>query len=335
MQKANDPSARRSIHQLTIIAMVAMLTSLVLAPAHAADAIAVSLKKAVRINRNAVRLIDIAHLSGGAAGQQETIGTTIVATSPLPGQTRFVGIDYIRIRLKQAGIDTDHIRFSGPSDVRITRESVALPVERIQRAVEASIRRRMPWTPRDVVIGDIDIDDTLELPDGKLTYRILPAANEDYLGRTVLAVHLFVDGEPVRKIWAQTTIAVMTDVVMVVRPLAKRKRIERADLTIVRRDLAALPAESVQRIDDAIGHRTTQMIYPQSILQPNMYPTPPVVQRGDIVKITAVAGPLIITATGKVKQQGRKGEMVRVVNTDSNRIITARVTGPGAVEVDF
>ena len=66
-----------------------------------------------------------------------------------------------------------------------------------------------------------------------------------------------------------------------------------------------------------------------------MFASPPLVRRGDIVKIVASSGPMIITATGMVKQQGCKGEMVRVVNTDSNRIITARVTGPGAVEVSF
>jgi flagella basal body P-ring formation protein FlgA len=66
-----------------------------------------------------------------------------------------------------------------------------------------------------------------------------------------------------------------------------------------------------------------------------MISSPPLVKRGDIVKIVANAGTMTITATGMVKQQGCKGEMVRVVNTDSNRIITARVTGPGAVEVDF
>jgi flagella basal body P-ring formation protein FlgA len=44
---------------------------------------------------------------------------------------------------------------------------------------------------------------------------------------------------------------------------------------------------------------------------------------------------MTITATGKVKQQGCKGEMISVINTDSNRVITARVIGPGAVEVEF
>ena len=49
----------------------------------------------------------------------------------------------------------------------------------------------------------------------------------------------------------------------------------------------------------------------------------------------ADAGAMTITATGLVKQQGRNGDVVRVMNTDSKRVILARITGPGAVKVDF
>jgi len=84
-----------------------------------------------------------------------------------------------------------------------------------------------------------------------------------------------------------------------------------------------------------LGNRTTRMIYPNTVLQSSMIALPPLVKRGDIVKIVANSGPMTISVTGMVKQQGRKGEMVRVVNTDSKRIVTARVIGPGSVVVDF
>jgi flagella basal body P-ring formation protein FlgA len=214
-------------------------------------------------------------------------------------------------------------------------DRVALIVEPIERAIEAHIRYRMPWNQADVTVRDIHIGDGIELPGGKLTYRIVPARNEDYLGRTLLAVQLLVNGEPARKIWAQAYVSVMTDVVMAVRPLGKRMRIDPDDVVLVRRDLAELAPDTIRRMDEAVGHRTTRTIYPNSVLEAGMITVPPVIRRGDIVRITASAAGMTITATGMAKQQGRIGEAVRVVNTDSNRIITARVTGPGAVAVDF
>ena len=316
--------------------LIIMVAVCLLSPAaFSSDGTCLTLKAESLVEQESVRLSDIATLTGPSENQLKALGATIVARAPQPGQTRFVGVDYIRIRLKQAGVDTASIIFKGPQDAKITRQAAALPIQRIQRAVETAIRSRMPWKNEDVTIGKITLDETIQLPTGRLTYRIVPSRNEDYLGRTNLALHLFVDGVPVRKVWVNATISVLADVVTVIRPLGKHAYIELADLSVERRDLSDLSSDTVSRIEDALGNRTTRMIYPQTVLQSSMFASPPLVRKGDIVKIVASAGPMLITATGRVKQQGCKGDMVRVVNTDSNRIITARVTGPGAVEVNF
>ena len=318
------------------VCFIIMASVCLLSPAaFSSDGTCLTLKSAALVEQDSIRLSDIATLTGTSENQVKILGATVVARSPQPGQTRFVGLDYIRIRLKQAGVDTSSMVFKGPPDVRITRQAAALPAQRIQRAVEMAIRSRMPWKNEDVTIGEIDMDETLQLPTGRLTYRIVPSRNEDYLGRTILALHLFVDGEPVRKVWVNATISVMADVVTVIRPLGKHAFIQPADLSVERRNIEDLSSDTISRIEDAMGNRTTRMIYPQTVLESSMFVSPPLVKRGDIVKVTARTGPMTITATGMVKQQGCKGEMVRVVNTDSNRIITARVTGPGAVEVNF
>jgi flagella basal body P-ring formation protein FlgA len=316
---------------LFIIAAACLLAT----AAISSDGPCLTLKAEALVDRDSVRLADIATFSGTSESQVKRVGATVVARSPQPGGTRFVGIDYIRIRLRQAGVDTSSMIFKGPTDVRITRQAAALPTQRIKQAVEMAIRSRMPWKNEDVTISEVTLDETIQLPTGRLTYRIVPSRNEDYLGRTILALHLFVDGEPVRKVWVNATVSVMADVVTVIRPLGKHATIELADLSVERRSLEDLSVDAVRRVDDALGNRTTRMIYPQTVLQSSMFASPPLVRRGDIVKIVASSGSMIITATGMVKQQGCKGEMVRVVNTDSNRIVTARVTGPGAVEVNF
>lgn len=295
----------------------------------------VILKSAVEIDADVIRLKDVAALNGSSPAGVDMLGETVVGRAPLPGQTRFVDIDYIRIRLKQADVDTDRLVFSGAADVRITRKSASLPVAEIEKAVEMAIRSRMPWRSEAVTIRDIHFDESVPLPRGRLSYRIVSNRNEDYLGQTLLALHLFVDGAPIRKIWVNATISVMSDVVVVNRPLGRQQTVTAADLNLERRDLADLPSDAVRRVADVIGNRTTRMIYPGTVMQTGMITLPPLVRRGDIVKIIASKGPMTITATGMVKQQGAKGDLVRVVNTDSNRIVTARVTGPGAVAVEF
>ena len=305
------------------------------AAALASDQIRLTLKEKVVVDQDMVRLSDIADISGTPEATSCHLGATMVAKSPLPGQTRFVSLDYIRIRLRQAGFQTDDMTFQGVQDVQISREAATLSRDTVIHAVETSIREQMPWKNEDVVINNIHFDDDIQLPTGKLTYRMVPNRNEDFLGRTVISLQLFVDGELVKKTWVHADISVMADVVKVVRPLGKNQKIEGADMAVVRSDLADLSSDTIRSAEEALGSRTTQMIYPNTILKAGMISLAPLVNRGDIVKIVANVGPMTITATGKVKQQGCKGEMISVINTDSNRVISARVIGPSAVEVEF
>ncbi|BBO73698.1 hypothetical protein DSCW_11150 [Desulfosarcina widdelii] len=311
----------------------AAILFLLSASAHCSERLCLTLQTTAAVNTENVRLGDVAQLNNENANV--AILKTVVGRSPNPGQTRFVSTDYIRIRLRQAGFDTDAIAFKGPQDVKVSRPWASLPAGHIRAAVEAAIRSRMPWNTEDVAISDIQFDEAVQLPVGKLTYQIVPKRHEDYLGSTILALHLFVNGEPVRKMWVNATITVMADVVTVVRPLGKHQHIDLEDIRVERRDLTGLGSETIRSVDDALGNRATRMIYPGTVLQTSMIDQPPVVKRGDVVKIIAETGPMTITATGIVKQQGRKGEMVQVMNTDSNRVILARVTGPDAVAVDF
>ena len=317
------------------VCLAAMLLSAVSASSFAGDRLQVTLKEKVSINKDDVLLGDIADISGELKSGSLAIGKVEVGTSPLPGKTRFISDDYIRIRLRQAGFETGDMTFGGARDVQINRDAAYLPKDALVKAVESEIRTRMPWRQEDVTIADIGLNDDIRLPTGMLAHRIVPKPDEDYLGQTTLGIYLYVDGELVAKTWAHARISVMTDVVRVVRPLGKHQRIRPEDITVVRADLAELSTDTVRRVEDALGNRTTQMIYPKTYLTQGMYSPPPVVNRGDIVKIIANTGPMTITATGKVKQKGCKGDMVHVVNTDSNRVIMARVIGPGAVEVEF
>ncbi len=315
-----------------------LIVTLATAPAAPADAVSgarIELKTAVSVDRESVRLSDLASIHGAPGAPLAALGETAVAQAPLPGKVRFLDRDAIRLRLRQAGHDMEAIEFSGAVDVRVTRQAAMLPAARVRSDVEAAIRQRMPWPDDQVAIRDIRFDEDMQLPTGRLTYRFAFNRNEDFLGRTIVALNLFIDGEPFRRIWVNAVVSVMAEVVTVVRPLGKQQTIAPEDLALRRRELATLPSDVVRRMDAAIGNRTTRMIYPDTVLQTGMFVTPPLVRRGDIVKIIARSGPLTVTATGEVKEPGAKGELVRVINTDSNRSITARVTATGAVEVEF
>jgi hypothetical protein len=53
------------------------------------------------------------------------------------------------------------------------------------------------------------------------------------------------------------------------------------------------------------------------------------------VSMQVRSGELTVTAAGEAQQEGRLGQSILVQNVDSKKMITARVTGPGTVEIEL
>ena len=72
-----------------------------------------------------------------------------------------------------------------------------------------------------------------------------------------------------------------------------------------------------------------------TVLRPNMLEaleSPIIVKRNQNVLIRIERPGFLITAAGKTMQDGRAGELIKVRNTDSQRIILARISEDGSVE---
>ena len=72
-----------------------------------------------------------------------------------------------------------------------------------------------------------------------------------------------------------------------------------------------------------------------AILRLNQLSWPKMVRAGDVVSVVARSGAMVITVTGEAKQDGNRGEWIKVTNIESKKTISARVTGPGEVKVEF
>ncbi|MBX9625896.1 MAG: flagellar basal body P-ring formation chaperone FlgA, partial [Gemmataceae bacterium] len=60
-----------------------------------------------------------------------------------------------------------------------------------------------------------------------------------------------------------------------------------------------------------------------------------VIKPRDRVTMVVKLGASTVSAVGEAQQGGAVGQMIPVQNVDSKKTLTARVTGPGTVEVDL
>ena len=258
-----------------------------------------------------------------------------VASVAAPGQSALIRLEQVDLRLKQLGLKADQYNLSASGPVTITRRFSEVSEERIAAAVRAFIQNRAPWKHDQMKIRYIDARQSLQVPPGSVSFQITPPRHTDWLGAVPFYVTVKVDGQSIRRLHVATYIEVWNDVVLSAKPLGRGQPIGEADIQVRKMDLARVPVNAVLDSRQVIGRRTNRAIAANSIFRNDMVEIPPLVRKGDLVQVVAESDMLRITTRGIARENGGKGERIRVKNLRSKKTIYAQVVDANLVRVDF
>ena len=296
----------------------------------------------VRVLKNAwveedeIRLGEISEIFGKDRTLVQRLQGIVLAKAPHPGRPRYIGEDYIRMRLRQKGIDLSQISLIAPDSVKVFRRTVKISVQRIEQAVSGFIRQKLRWAEDRVRIKEIKVmDRVVLLPKGNVSIQVIAPRNTDYLGTICLSLLFTVNGSYQKKARATVKVEVMTDVVIADRPLRRHQLITEDDVRLQKMDLAELPSSAIVDLSEVMGKRIKRNINIDEIICGDIVELPPLVNRGDVVRIIAESDGLRVTALGEIREKGCRGERVSIVNLDSKKGIYGRVLDSRTVRVDF
>lgn len=301
----------------------------------AASITTIEISEKAEIEEDKILLGKIANIKGEDPALVQKLGKIFVGQAPLPGNSRRIDEDYVKLRLKQSGTDLCNIRLQIPETIEVSRDALDVPCKKIERIVLDYIYQKNTWGKDRLNVKDIHVSHGVILPKGDITYKVVPPRNTDYLGTIPVSVHFMVNGQFEKKVWATVKTEVLTAVVLTKRPLGRFKRIEPDDIQLRRMDLADLPSNIITNMEEALGKRTKRTLDAETVLRTDLIELPPLVRRGDVVTIIAESDGLRITTRGKTKERGCRGEKIKIVNLNSNKVIYARILDSNTVKVDF
>ena len=122
-------------------------------------------------------------------------------------------------------------------------------------------------------------------------------------------------------------------VVVTNRPLQRQVVISASDVTLAERDVGLLTQGFLTDLEQAIGNKLARAVVADQALAPGFLLQAEVVAKGDQVVIVARTAGVAVRMPGEALSDGAQGQQIRVRNVASGRVIRARVTGPGQVEV--
>ncbi|MBE0583499.1 MAG: flagellar basal body P-ring formation protein FlgA [Desulfofustis sp.] len=307
--------------------IAALLITAVSAPA----ALEVTFKPAAEVTGDSITIGDIAELSGDpelAAG----LADQIVEPAPQPGQAQALDARTIINRLVRQNATLLNVLWQGAATITVSRASVTIDTEAILATIDDYLkdnRHRLPQADIRFVPESPPLP--INLPAGEISWQVIPSS-PSIIGSSRITLIYSVDNR-VRKNFSITgRIEAVAPVVIATKTLKYDELISADAVSVEPRDLGQInnPTGVTELVVGSIVKRT---IPSGSAIDTSAIEQPPVVRKGELVKIYITHKRMVLTATGIAKADGRKDEIIRVQNSSSNKLIYCRVDAPGVVEV--
>jgi flagella basal body P-ring formation protein FlgA len=318
---------RHTLTQITIL--LAMLA------AAAGAQTEVTVTAEVAVSDKILTVGSIATVEGGDPQTVEAIRKVRLGFSPMPGSWRELERDVISGQLSINGFSSSSVSVNAPRLVRIYRRSQTVDTRMLEQRLRDHILANSPWSPDEMNITGITNVGTLAIPAGNLTMEIMKRGSGNYLGHETFIVQLYVDGQEANRVLMQANIRVLRDTLVAARSINAREPISAADVEIRRMDISGAQGDASLTMDEVIGMSARSYIRAGQVITRNQVMRPMLVKRGEVVRLDARSDGFVIQTRGVAQQSGRKGDIIRVLNPTSKKMIEALVVGPQKTEVIF
>ncbi len=331
--------------QRTIVVLTCLAAAVALRPVAAQapdEPVVVTLRASTTVDEPVVTVAALARVEGGPAWLRQKIGALDVAEVSAIGQTATVSRNQVVMRLRLAGIEPDSFRVEGPTQAVVQMVTVELTDVEVLKAAEKAVLLRLRANPGDLelrLLEDIRLPAVRINPGDQLRLRgECPPATLN-AGKTRVTVIVLVNGVQRGVASVFLELCLYRHVAVTVRPLAAGQPLKAEDVRPERRLLAA-GDQSVAYSEQLLGHRILHAVASGQVLAAPDLDLPleadqVAIKCRDRVRLLASLGGLSAVAAGEALEDGKLGQVIRVRNVDSNKVVSGRVVGRSTVEVDY
>lgn len=213
----------------------------------------------------------------------------------------------------------------------------------ILNAAKDCVMKRLPW-PEDSVevrFSQLLPNSTREMSGEGYQCNVEMKTQGPAVGRVVLRVLAISPGKPPIDTPVIIDVRHFDDVVLLSKSHERGHVITEADLYVDRRDVTEM-TDYCSTASEFVGkslRRTLRPLTPIRKIDVEAVIAKPdsaiVVKRKQHVRMVAHLGAIVIEATGEAQQDGRVGDVIRLVNVESNTALQGIVTASGEVEIKY
>ncbi|HLZ67210.1 MAG TPA: flagellar basal body P-ring formation chaperone FlgA [Aliidongia sp.] len=286
----------------------------------AAPAPLVSLKANATIDGAAIRLGDLFDGAGAHAND-------IVAKSPAAGSSTIFDVGWLYSTARAYGLNWQPP--SSSAAIRVERSATMIDTAELAKQLSDKLPSSLPQ--RRV---ELDAQFRLFVPVGSSTEIQLEQVDfKQETGRFSAEVRVPADDPEAVPVHVSGRVVGLITVPVLARPMMPGEVVRPEDITTADYRADQIQAGSIMDPRDLVGETPRHPLRATQPLRASDLQVPVVIKRNDLVLIVLERPGLYLTAEGRALEDGGKGTVIRVTNTQSKRTIDATVLATGQVAV--
>jgi flagella basal body P-ring formation protein FlgA len=196
----------------------------------------------------------------------------------------------------------------------------------VKETIEQSVK-----TSAEYEISVLPLDDQLKLPECTRPLEVFKATDLIKAGRATIGVRCNADKK--WSIFASAVIKVYEHVVILTQAVQRGEIITAQHLAIEKRDVSKCRGDFIVQTEQVENKQAARNLPAGFILGARSFVEPPMVKRKDKITISSAQPGFAIQMSGIAMMDGVKGQLIKVKNENSGRIVGGTVIEPGLVLV--
>jgi flagella basal body P-ring formation protein FlgA len=286
-------------------------------------AVRVVVRESVTTTKSKLCLEDLAEVDPSGSAEEDValaLQRIVISESPAPGAEKTIEGAHILERLKAAGVDLAQVGYSIPKFVIVRRAGRLLEREEIQQALVKSL------TSPTSELKSMDYRDNYYVPIGDL--RLTATIEDSRRARIIIRTPDWED-----TLYIPINLQEWREVPVASRQLRRGEIISSQDVAMARLEVSRIGLDYASSMDGVIGKEIQQDLQFGEVFRKGKIKAPPMISAGEKVLLRYLSGTLEASASGVAVDSAGEGELIKVRNESSKRIIVGQVDGPGLVTV--
>ena len=312
-----------------IAALLCMLLILALGPAAFAANVTVAVKSEAKIQGSHLSLGDIAEVSGEDPGRVRELKALSLGDAPAPGTTWYMTPATLEPKLAATQADFSQITWSVPPEFRITTLSQRVSGQRISEVALSHLKR----VSLDASLSLVSMPVDMQVPEGTLELSADLSGPIRYNMPTIVQVSVKTNGMVFTRIPVQFEVKRYLDVVVATLSMNAGDTVSAQSVKLEKMNVGALPSGYMTDLNKVIGLQLRYAVIPGTVLGERTLMRPMLVRRGESIRLLARVGTLEVSALGVALSGGAMGELIRVQNSTTKKIMNGYVQDDKSVLV--